>query len=83
MFTVYVIRSDKGIRYVGYTSCLDKRMSQHNSGISKYTKRDSGWHLIHSEDFNTRSEAMKRERWLKSGLGREYLGSLESANNAK
>jgi len=83
MFTVYVIRSEKGIRYVGYTSCLYKRISQHNSGMSKYTKRDSGWCLIHAEEFNTRSEAMKREKWFKSGLGREYLDVLESRSNIR
>ena len=75
-FTVYVIRSKEGIRYIGYSSVLDKRLSQHNSGISKFTRRDSGWHLVYREEFKTRAEAMKREKWLKSGIGREYLDRM-------
>jgi len=31
------------------------------------------WRLIHSEQFDTRAEAMRRERYLKTGRGREDL----------
>jgi putative endonuclease len=77
-FTVYVIRSQAGIRYIGYTEDLQKRLAQHNSGISKYTSRDTGWVLIYSETYSIRAEAMKREKWLKSGVGRRFLDSIEA-----
>jgi len=73
MFTVYVIQSRKGLVYIGQTSDLQLRLERHNSGMSRYTKRDGSWHVVYSEEFHTRTEAMKRERWLKSGKGREFL----------
>jgi putative endonuclease len=78
MFTVYVIRSASGIRYIGYTEDLTKRLGQHNSGMSKYTSRDSDWRLVYKEEYHTRAEAMRREKWLKSGLGREFLNRIEN-----
>jgi predicted GIY-YIG superfamily endonuclease len=36
-------------------------------------KKDHGRQLIHKEKYSTRSEAMKRERFLKSGQGREWI----------
>jgi putative endonuclease len=80
MFTVYVIRSREGHRYIGFTSDLEKRLDQHNCGMSRWTKRGSGWRLVHSERFSDKTEALRRERWLKSGHGRAYLDSLLSGS---
>jgi putative endonuclease len=77
MFTVYVIRSSRGIRYIGYTRDLVKRLEQHNSGISKFTSRDSHWRLIYRESYPTRAKAINRERWLKGGEGRRFLDAIE------
>jgi len=78
VFFVYVIESaTTGRRYVGQTNGLERRMVEHNSpdhNRRKYTTRHRGpWRLLHQESFPTRSEAMGRERWLKSGAGREWL----------
>jgi putative endonuclease len=78
MFTVYVIKSHRGMRYIGYTENLTKRLGQHNAGLSKYTSRDTDWKLIYQESYDTRSQAMQREKWLKSGAGRQFLDSLEN-----
>ena len=75
MYTVYVIKSQSNLIYIGQTDNLARRLSQHQKGQSKYTKRDSGWRLIYSEEYQTRAEAMQREKWLKSGIGREWLKS--------
>lgn len=72
-YYVYVIRSKKGLYYVGQTEDLDKRLLQHNSGLSKWTKRDIEWKIIHSESYATRKEAIIREKYLKSGRGRQWL----------
>jgi len=81
-FTVYVIRSKTGIRYIGYTENLPKRLEQHNSGISKYTNRDTGWVLIYQETYCSCANAMRREKWLKSGVGRRFLDSIEADSPA-
>ena len=73
MYTIYVIRSQEGFTYTGYTENLNHRLSQHNGGESFWTKRGSNWCLAYSEKRSTRSEALKREKWLKSGAGRDFI----------
>jgi len=73
MFIVYVIESREGYRYTGYTRDLQKRLDQHNSGVSRWTKRGSDWRLVYSEKFPDKTDALKRELYLKSGHGREYI----------
>ena len=66
--------SDEGYIYKGMTEDLELRMSQHNEGtLSFWTKRGTNWKLVYKEDFNSKAEALKREKWLKTGVGREYL----------
>lgn len=78
MFWVYAIRSDtRGIIYVGQTNDLVGRIRQHNdpdTNRSPYTKHVAGpWTLVPEESFPTRRQAMARERFLKTGRGREWL----------
>ena len=76
MFSVYMIQSRHGNRYTGHTSDLKRRLLEHNSGLCKTTKVDCGWRVIYQELYGTRGEAMKRERWLKSGAGRKYVENI-------
>ena len=81
VFWVYVIRSEaSGRLYIGQTDDLHGRLQQHNtpeSNRSLFTKRHPGpWSLVHSERFPSRAQAMARERFLKSGQGRELLKRL-------
>jgi putative endonuclease len=74
MFFVYVLRSAAtGRHYVG--SCADpvQRLGQHNAGVTKSTKNRGPWELVYQEEWPTRSEAMRREQYWKSGKGREEL----------
>ena len=74
MFHVYILRSGAtGHHYVGYTSDLTQRLGQHNRGITKSTKNRGPWEMVHHEEFSTRSEAMRRERFFKFGQGREEM----------
>ena len=73
MFTVYLIKSKKGRLYTGYTSDLTKRLIEHNNGLCKSTKTDSDWEVVFTKRFLTRSEAMRYEKWLKTGVGREFV----------
>jgi putative endonuclease len=77
MFFTYVLFSKKlNKRYVGSTANLTKRLNEHNSGKSKFTKGGIPWKLIYSEEFGSNSEARKRELFLKSGAGRKFLDSI-------
>ncbi|MBK7093446.1 MAG: GIY-YIG nuclease family protein, partial [bacterium] len=62
--------------YVGQTADLPKRLEQHNSGLSLWTKRRTNWSVIFFEIFATRREALTREKWLKSGVGRDFLKNV-------
>jgi putative endonuclease len=83
MFTVYVIRSSAtGKLYTGFTADLVQRLGQHNSGITKSTKNRGVWELVYQEECATRSVAMQREKYLKSGKGREELKQVISTRRA-
>lgn len=68
MFTVYILRTNKNTLYVGQTNNLEKRLKQHrahNSKSSKYVRSFDSFELVYTEEFPTRSQAMKREWQLK------------------
>ena len=74
--TVYILRSEKdGKRYIGLTSNLERRLTEHNSGKVKSTRNRKPMQLIYREEFASRSEARQREQFFKTGKGREYLKS--------
>ncbi|ARN57577.1 GIY-YIG nuclease superfamily protein [Sedimentisphaera salicampi] len=80
LFWVYVIiNKEAGKRYIGQTENLGRRLAEHNgASINKhrFTSKYAGrWELVHCEKYSTRSESMKREAWLKTGIGREWLDS--------
>jgi len=76
MFYTYVLRSlkDKHL-YIGYTTDVQKRLSEHNSGLTKSTKSRLPFELLYFEEFESRSEAMLREKFFKTGKGKEYIDS--------
>ena len=77
MYFVYVLESEKtGRRYTGSTGDLEDRLYRHNSGQSKATKHGVPWRLIYSEEFETRPQAVQREMYFKTGVGREELERL-------
>jgi putative endonuclease len=74
MFFVYILRSERtGHLYTGYTENVTQRLGQHSQGLTKSTKNRGPWMLVHSEEFATRAEAMRREKFLKSGQGRSEI----------
>ena len=69
-YFVYILKSDNFERYyTGQTSNLQNRLKEHNSRKVFSTKPFSPWKIIHSETFTTRTEAIKREHFLKSPPG--------------
>ncbi len=76
-YYVYVIKSIKdNIRYVGSTENIERRLKEHNLGKQRYTKGHRPWRLVYQEEFSSRSEAMKQERFYKSSTGRRRLDKL-------
>ena len=78
-YYIYILRNEEsGSLYTGHASDLVKRLARHNdkSRVTKrHTKKSEGnWELIHSEEYPTRSEAMQREKFLKTGAGRLWIG---------
>ena len=74
MYYFYVLYSLKDQKlYKGYTSDLGSRFKRHNNGGVKSTKNRRPLILIYSESYNTKTEALARERWSKSKTGGPML----------
>jgi putative endonuclease len=83
MHYVYVLWSEKlRKRYIGSTGDIQKRLNEHNSGHNKFTKGGKPWELVYSEVYSSKTEALIRERFLKSGAGRSWLDKLPSGVNS-
>ena len=77
MFFVYIIESQKDFSfYVGQCDDLDRRMSKHNDGLSKYTSGKSPWRLKYFESYISRSEAIKREKQIKNQKSKMFIQAL-------
>ncbi|WP_367575994.1 GIY-YIG nuclease family protein [Maribellus mangrovi] len=64
-YIVYILQSElDDSYYIGFTSNLAQRLSYHNAGKSRYTSRKIPWKCVYIEEFKTRAEAMKREKFL-------------------
>jgi putative endonuclease len=73
-YYVYIIKSDEGFHYTGFTGDLEKRLIEHNEKkLSFWTKRGTNWKLIYKEEFKDKTEALNREKWFKTGVGRNFL----------
>ncbi len=74
---VYVLGSNGkgGFRtYVGWTTDLDRRLGEHNSGAGARSTRGRKWEIIYAERHDSREQAMSREWHLKRDRGfRKYL----------
>lgn len=67
MFTMYILQSINDSRYyIGSTDDLGNRLMRHSKGYSKYTKNKGLFKMVYKEEFGTRSDAKKREYYLKS-----------------
>ena len=77
MFYVYAIKSQsRNYIYVGLTNSLERRLEEHNGGKNKTTWPYRPFSLIHYETFEKRIDARLREKYLKSGIGKDFLKSL-------
>ncbi len=77
-FVVYILFSKKFDKtYIGFTSGLIERFKSHNVlGTKGYTIKYRPWEVIYVEFFNSKAEALKREKFLKTGIGREFVKKI-------
>ncbi|WP_231490525.1 GIY-YIG nuclease family protein [Pedobacter sp. Leaf170] len=77
IFYVYAIKSEiDGRIYVGFSSDVEKRLHEHNVGKTKSSKGYKPWVLIYTEQIKGRIAARDKEKYYKSGKGKEFLKSL-------
>ncbi len=77
MYFVYILHSEKFSRYyVGHSKNCESRLSDHNKGKVKSTKAYVPWSIIYTEQFQTKSEAFRREMEIKSYKGGEAFRKL-------
>jgi putative endonuclease len=76
-YVVYVLQSQKdGKFYTGHTGDLERRISEHNRGKVRSTRNRRPLNLLYTEDFESKTEAYARERYLKSLEGGSLKKSL-------
>ncbi|MCA6462117.1 MAG: GIY-YIG nuclease family protein [Sediminibacterium sp.] len=77
MVEVYAILSIPSNEiYVGMALSAEKRLKEHNNGKNRFTKGLRPWKIIHIEYFADWKSARVREKYLKSGVGKEFLKRL-------
>lgn len=77
MHGVYILRSkrDKSM-YVGYSQDVKKRVTEHHKGRVRSTKDKRPLELIYCELYQNQKDAMQRERYFKTGWGRNYIKKI-------
>ena len=75
-YYLYIIQSECGHYYVGISEEIEYRINQHNEGVSKWTSRYKGWHLVYSERYENLSKARQRENQIKRMKGGEGFKRL-------
>jgi putative endonuclease len=74
MYFVYAIKSKiDNLFYTGFTDNLERRLSEHNLELQRATKHRIPFEIIYFEGCVNKQDALNREKYLKSGLGKRYL----------
>lgn len=77
-YTVYVLYSDRYEKhYTGYSTDVVERLRSHNALGHEWTSRYRPWRVIYTRTFASKAAAMQHERWLKTGVGRDFIRTLE------
>ena len=73
MFYVYILKLSNTNLYVDFTDNIKERTEQHKNGLSPYTSKYLPIKLIYFECYINKTDALKREKFLKGGRGREVI----------
>ena len=77
MYYVYIIQSqtDRSF-YIGFSVNIESRLNEHNFGRTNYTSKKRPWVLVYSEEFENKTDAIKRELFLKRQKNKEFYQKL-------
>lgn len=79
-YCVYILFSELDHKlYIGYTSNIDRRFKQHLSGQNTSTKNRGPWKLIFLEYYLFKEDAIKREDYFKTNIGKRTLKLMLSS----
>ena len=77
VYFVYILQSGSDHSfYIGYTSDLNRRLEEHNSGRTRYTAQKRPWAVVYYEELKTKTDALKREKFLKKQKNRAFYQKL-------
>jgi putative endonuclease len=80
-YFTYLLQSEiDGSFYIGSTSDIERRLTEHNFGHSPYTSKKKPWKLVYIEEFESKEKAIKREKFLKRQRNREFYERLINQN---
>ncbi len=80
-YSIYILTNKTRLLYVGFSNNLKRRMIEHKNGqIGGYAKKFKLDQLVYFEDYDTLSEAIETEKWLK-GMRRERMVKLIEETN--
>ena len=80
---VYILYSDSVDKYyIGSCGNVDVRLSRHNAGATISTKSGRPWKVVYREEFNSKTEAIKYEYYLKRMKSRVFIEKILNKNNA-
>ncbi len=85
MHFVYILQSqkDKSQFYIGHTHAVSHRLDEHNQGKSIYTNKYKPWLLVSYVAFVNKNQAIKFEKYLKSGSGHAFFNKHLVSQNLK
>ena len=77
MHYVYVLQSQKdNSYYVGYSADPVNRLTKHNKSNKGYTAKKKPWQLMYTESYETKLEALKREKFIKAQKSKIFIEKL-------
>ena len=77
MFYLYILFSEKiNSYYVGVSSNVEERLSRHLSNHKGYTAKVKDWIIVYTESFETKTEALKREKQIKNWKSKAMIEKL-------
>lgn len=81
MHYVYIVECSDGSLYTGYTTDVERRVEEHNSGNgAKYTRGRNPVSVVYTESFETKSDAMSREYEIKQLSRSQKEAVIEDSN---
>jgi len=81
-YFTYILQSlNDGSYYIGSTNDLEARLLKHNTAKSGYTSRKQPWKIVYFETFDSKTEAIKRELFLKKQRNKTFYQRLIDNHN--